>query len=110
MRPLPYLLAFLLSFGSCTSIEVGPPPVDLDYFAPLTADIHLAEALTNEVPAAVRDSMRDVFYDNVLADHGTDRATFEEQMWQFRQEPVWIDSLYTRVGEILARRAAASEL
>ena len=63
----------------------------------------------NEIPILVRDSMREVLYTNVLAEHDLDGGAFDSIMWQVRREPLWIDSLYTRVGDLLARDASLSE-
>lgn len=98
------LLAVVLS--SCTSPDAGPPPVDLEFLAPLVAELQVAEALSTEVPILVRDSMKEEFFDRVLADHHTDRATFDSLTWIIREEPSWIDSLYSKVSVILAKKKA----
>ncbi|NJC25378.1 DUF4296 domain-containing protein [Neolewinella antarctica] len=104
MKFLPTLL-FPVLLCTCASASVGDPPVDLNALAPILTDLQLAESLTNEVPVVLRDSMREVYYDNVLSDHQTTRAEFDSLMWIVRQEPVWVDSLYTQVGEMLSVRA-----
>ena len=98
------LLVGMLS--SCTSPDAGPPPVDLEFLAPLVADLQVAEALSTEVPILVRDSIKEVFFDRVLADHHTDRATFDSLTWIIREEPSWVDSLYGKVSVILAKKKA----
>lgn len=63
----------------------------------------MAEALTGEIPVLVRDSLRNLMYDSVLADHNLDRLTFDSLLWIVRAEPIWVDSLYTKVGELLTK-------
>lgn len=92
------------AFWSCAQNGPGPPPVDLDEMAPLIADLQLAEALTGEVPVMVRDSMRDVYMLSILAEYDLTQEEFDSVMWLVRQEPVWIDSLYSKAGEIVSRR------
>ncbi len=99
------LLLSLAVFTRCTSPDAGPPPVDLDMLAPLMADLQVAEALATEVPVLVRDSMRETYFDRVLADHQTDRATFDSLTWIIREEPSWVDSLYARVTVLLAKES-----
>ena len=98
------LFALLLGTCGCANPMAGPPPTDLDELAPIIADLQLVEALNGEMPVVLRDSLREAYYDKVLADHGTDRATVDSLMWLVRQEPEWMDSLYTQVGEILGRK------
>jgi hypothetical protein len=88
---LTLLLACLLV--SCINSGPGLPPPE-------------AEALASEVPVLIRDSMRQVFYDQTLAGHNLDRVGFDSLLWKVRAEPSWVDSLYSRVGVILAEKEA----
>ncbi|MFT5999595.1 MAG: hypothetical protein ACI81P_002053 [Neolewinella sp.] len=101
-----FALPLLFLMTGCASPDAGPPPVDLDKLAPLVADLQLAEALATEVPVLVRDSIKHVYYYRVLEDHGINQATFDSLTWIVRQEPAWVDSLYTRVGDLLAQLEA----
>ena len=96
------LLAFFL-FAGCANVDPGPPPVDTAQLAQVIAELHLAESLVAEVPVVVRDSVQAVYYESVLADHGYTRAEFDSIMWIIRSQPIWIDSLYTQAGVIVAR-------
>ncbi len=87
----------------CARVDPGPPPVDADKMAQVVADLNLAQALASEVPILVRDSIQALYYDSVLADYGYTRAEFDSLMWIVRQEPVWIDSIFSRAGAIVAR-------
>jgi len=72
-----YLLAFILSLTACTSPGAGECPVDLDMMSPLMTDLHIAEALSNEVPVQVRDSMQKVYFNKVLEDYQLSRTDFD---------------------------------
>jgi len=103
-RFLALTLLFLMT--GCASPDAGPPPVDLDILAPVMADLQLADALSTEIPVLLRDSIKNVYYSRVLEDYDMDQATFDSLTWIIRQEPTWIDSLYTRVGDLLAKLEA----
>lgn len=95
---LPFLL-----LTACASPGPPPAPPETETLAPIVAELQLAEAMATEVPVLIRDSMRQVFFDQTLADHGLDREKFDSLLWIVRAEPVWIDSLYSRVGVLLTR-------
>ncbi|WP_020569251.1 hypothetical protein [Neolewinella persica] len=94
-------LVFLMT--GCTSPNVGPPPVDLDKLAPVMAELQIAEALATEVPVLIRDSIKQVYFNRVLEDYDMNEASFDSLTWLVRQEPIWIDSLYTKIGVLLAK-------
>lgn len=99
-------LVLLLLLSACAPQKVGPPPVDIDRLAALTLDLHLAEAVVTEIPVIVRDSMRDIYLEKTLAEHNYTQIEFDSLTWIIRSEPVWIDSLYQRVGDLLDEKKA----
>lgn len=103
------LFSILVLLTACVQPGVGEPPVDIHELAPVVADLQLAEAISAEIPVLVRDSMRQVYFDRTLAENGLSRAEFDSLLWIVRQEPAWIDSLYTQVGEVLTRRQVGRE-
>lgn len=103
-RLLPLLAILLLT--ACANPGPPPAPPETRSLAPVVAELQLAEAMATEVPVLIRDSMRQVFFDRTLADHNLNREQFDSLLWIVRAEPVWIDSLYSRVGDILSRMDA----
>lgn len=103
------LAILLVVFVACAKPGPGEPPFNLERLAPLIAELQIAEGITNEVPVVVRDSMRQVYYDAVLHEFSTNRTEFDSLLWLVRQEPAWVDSLYTKVGDILSKRQAERE-
>lgn len=102
----PFFISALFLLTTCASPDAGECPVDLVELAPLVADLQLAEALATEIPVPVRDSMREVYFDNILAEYGTDRRAFDSLTWIVRSEPAWVNELYTKVGVVLAKEEA----
>lgn len=102
IRSLPVLL-LLLSLTHCANVDPGPPPVDVERMSRIIAELNLAQSLTGQVPIVVRDSVQAAYFDAVLADYDLTRPEFDSIMWLIRTEPTWIDTLYSRAGEIVAR-------
>lgn len=109
MKRLLAVTVLAVLFWACPQNGPGPPPFDIDQVAPLIAELQLAEALTGEVPVLVRDSMREVYMQSILSEHGLNQEEFDSLMWIVRQEPVWIDSVYSRAGEIISRMQVAEK-
>jgi|GEM_PF-2005518 len=108
-RRLRFPIFLLCALTTCASPDAGECPVDLDELAPLVSDLQLAEAMTSEIPVIIRDSMRAVYFANVLAEYDTDQRTFDSLTWIVRREPAWIDSLFTRVGVLLLKKEVEAE-
>jgi hypothetical protein len=96
------LLVLLAVCCGCAQRDADPPPFDVARVARVVADLHVAQSLINEIPLAVRDSMQAIYYDSTLAQYELTRPEFDSLMFVVRQEPAWVDSVYTRAGEIVA--------
>lgn len=99
----------LLLLVACADPGPGDPPVDLMSLAPVIADLQVGESIVGEVPVLLRDSMRTVYYESILAEHGHTREEFDSLLWIVRREPAWVDSLYSAAGNIIATRIAEDE-
>lgn len=93
----------LLIVAACAKPGPGSPPVDADFLSEVIADLHLAQALSDQVPVVLRDSMETVYFEKVLADYGLTRQEFDSLIWIVRSEPAWIDTIYTRAGVRVSR-------
>lgn len=100
------LLALVL--GSCTPDKIGPPPVDVELLVPVLADLQVAESLMIEVPAPLRDSMREVYYEAVLDDYQLSKERFDSLLLIVRREPEWVSVVYSGVSDELSKREAES--
>lgn len=105
-KSISWIKWFLLALVSCAQAEPGPPPAEVQNLIPVLADLHLLEALVDELPLDLRDSTRATWYDKALADHDLQFAEFDSLMWVLRSEPDWMAEVYTKVQEELAVREA----
>ena len=103
MKLLTAILPTLIVLAGCADVDPGPPPVDTARMARIIAELNISEGLVAEVPVIVRDSMQAVHLEEVLGEHDMTREAFDSILWIIRREPAWIDSVYTRAGEIVAR-------
>lgn len=87
----------------CKPDVLGPAPIDVEKVSLVLTELQIAESLKAEVPSKLRDSMQTVYQDNVLADHGLTRASFDSLMWIVRKEPEWVVEVFTLVNDNLAR-------
>ncbi len=101
---MPLFLPLILA--SCAQEGPGPPPVDVEILAAAVADVLLAEAIASETPVTVRDSMKTVFYVGTLSEHGLDTTSFDSLMEIVRSEAEWVDTVFTRAGDIISQRQA----
>ncbi|MEM7572482.1 MAG: DUF4296 domain-containing protein [Bacteroidota bacterium] len=101
-------LAALWLLVACAEPNAGPTPAEVQKLAPILAELHLLEALINELPLSLRDSMRVEWYQNVLSDQQMTLAELDSLSWLMRSEPEWLESTYREVQEELARRSAES--
>ena len=99
---LLFILCFIFLTG-CTPDVLGPAPVDVEKMSLVLTDLQIAESLKAEVPSKLRDSMQTVYEDNILADHGLNRTSFDSLMWIIRKEPEWVAEVFALVNDNLAR-------
>lgn len=101
-------LAVLGLLAACAEPNAGPTPAEVQKLAPVLAELHLLEALINELPLSLRDSMRAEWYQKVLTDHQMGLTELDSLTWLMRSEPEWMESTYREVQEELAKRSAES--
>lgn len=96
----------VLVLAGCAQAGPGSPPAEVQNLVPVLADLHLLEAMVDELPLDLRDSIRPLWYDRTLADHELQFDEFDSLMWVLRSEPDWTAEIYTKVQEELAVREA----
>ena len=81
-------------------------PVPESELPALLADLHLAEAIIQNSTAATRDSIADLYYQQIFQLHNLDEADFDSTMAILREDPARLEPVYTKVLEILAEKDA----
>lgn len=104
---MPRLIRYLwmlpaVFFLGCRPNDKELPPVDVERLSELVADLHLMEGMSVEIPITLRDSMKAIYTERVLADHDFTAAEFDSLMWIVRSEPIWMESFFEAVSDRLA--------
>ncbi len=105
-KKIPLMLALLIFLG-CYRAPVEPVATDTERnklllseekMLPLLVDVHLAEGLLIGVPqASTKDSLAGIYYGQIFAMHGVERAQFDYTMQRYMQNPEALHALYERV-------------
>ncbi len=94
---LMVLLSFLLT--SCgNNKELTKEEAKL---VDIIADIHLVEASLQRTSSFVRDSMAEVYYDQLAEIHGMKRAVYEAKIEELNNHPKRLELVYIKVIEKL---------
>ena len=81
-------------------------PVPESQLPALLADLHIAEAIIQNANASTRDSIADLYYQQIFMLHELDEADFDSAMAILREDPSRIGPIYTKILEILAEKDA----
>lgn len=103
------ICSFFLSLLACTPASVGEPPFDTEPLSKLIVDLHIMEGLSIEIPVTLRDSMKEVYFNHILEDHGFTEEKFDSLMWIVRSEPIWLENFYRTVSDKVAVLDAESK-
>lgn len=103
-----FLSAFIfLSFFSCEKKpSCGIPE---DQLVLVLADIQLAEAAAQSLVGAVKDSILEVYYEQIISIHGLEREGFELCFEELQGDPQRLSLIYEKVIEELNRQGAQAD-
>lgn len=99
-------LAGLLSLSACGG-KPDAPEFDEKQLISVLIDVHVAEAAAQNLRGRTKDSVLNVYYEQIFQVHGMDRAAFEATMESLREDPVRLEALYSEVMKEMERREAA---
>lgn len=101
--------AFLaLQLSSCGRNQ-DPVAIDEDKLVEVLIDIHIAEAAVQGLRGATKDSMINVYYDQVCEIHEVSREDFETSMEILRNDPKRLEDLYSRIMTEMERQEVESK-
>lgn len=105
--PGSWALALLLLL-SCNKEEPALP-IPEDELVSVLVDVHLAEAALQDAYGAKKDSLAELYYNQIYRLHDIEEEAFNKAIKQLRNEPERVERLYERVLEELSIREAQME-
>ena len=100
-----YLILWLLisSVTACKP-EEKPLPISEEKLIVVLTDVHLAEAGLQNLRGDTRDSIANLYYEQIYAIHGIEKGSFDETMAMLREDPVRLERIYRQVMERLQKQ------
>lgn len=103
----------LLFFLFCAAVSCGQDEdtggIEEDKLIAVLIDVHIAEAAVQALRGETKDSVINVYYDQICTIHGVGRDEFETTMEKYRNEPKRMEALYGRVLEEMERQEVEEE-
>ncbi len=103
------LLGCLALLGLQVSCQPRPVrlPVEEDKLILMLADVHVAEAALQGLLGLTKDSMANVYYDQICSIHGVDRLLLDSALQILQEEPERMEQIYAEVMKEMERLDAA---
>jgi hypothetical protein len=89
------LFISLLSFLSCN--DQAALPLEEDKVVDVIKDIHIAEAAMQNLLDITKDSMGNIYYQQIFTIHQVNKADFDSSMSILRRDPERLGIIYDRV-------------
>lgn len=95
---------FVLLCLSLFACQKAPPEllVPEEKLVAILADAHIAEAAIQNLIKEVKDSLGEVYYQQICEIHEVNKADFEQTMVQLREDPLRLEQIYRKVMEKLS--------
>lgn len=97
------IATFFVIFG-CSPKKNAAQRLSNTELVDLLTELHMAEAAVQHLPATgtIKDSMANLYYNQILEKHQLSREEFEEIMVKIRTEPGTLIKLYDQVIDSLS--------
>ena len=99
----------LIVLTGCVQTAKFDPDFDEEKMINILCDVHLAEAVIQNEPGGIRDSLTEVYYEHIYRIHQTNEEEFLENRKIWFDNPERVDRLYEKILEELSRRESESE-
>lgn len=106
MRNIFLIMMVVIGLGACTSQEEEPPIAE-DKLAKVLVDVHFAEAAMQDVPASVRDSMGQVYYQQIYTIHNITEQELNRSLRIIKDDPGKLEAVYEKVEAELEQQTNA---
>ena len=94
------LLLGVVCLTSCKEKEVMPL-IEEKIMVRLLADLHISEAATQNVDVTLRDSFRQLYYEQIFKIHEIDQTLFEKELTLLKKNPKKLSAYYEQVLKVL---------
>lgn len=103
-----FIIASMLCIGSFTACSSDEPELKIpeDKLVKILVDVHVAEAGFQNLSGEVKDSIANVYYEQIAEMHQIDRVLLDSTIIQVRRDAIKLTSIYDKVLEELARQEA----
>lgn len=107
MRLIPWILtAGLVVLGTGCGGDPEDLPVRGEELVDLLVDVHIAEAAMQDLYGTDKDSMAEVYYQQIFYLHEIDAPAFDTTMAVLRRNPDYTARVYRQVMAVLEQREA----
>ncbi|MFK7979705.1 MAG: DUF4296 domain-containing protein [Saprospiraceae bacterium] len=94
------VFALFVDVSSCTK-EATPYQLTDEKLTNIITDIHISESATQHLSLSLRDSMVQVYLDQILEINEVSKAVFEPEYQQLKRDPKKLQLIYGKVIERL---------
>lgn len=100
MQKQPYIyIALILLLSNCKQNPSIDPAIPEKQLITALLDLHIAEVAVKSLRGTTKDSVLNVYYDQVYEMHGLERKKTEAYLEKLRTDPKYWDALYQKVEE-----------
>ncbi len=91
------ILLLTIFLNSCSKNTVSTPVISEDKLINVLVDIHYAEAATQNVYGAIKDSLLTSYYDEIYQTHHITKEDFQQSIRIVRKDSRKVEKLYEKV-------------
>ena len=102
---------FIFALLGLFACEKKPSPLAISEpeLIPILADVHIAEAALQHLRGELKDSMANVYYEQLYEIHEISEEDFGQTMEALREDPIRLERIYTQVIELISELDAKSK-
>ena len=100
------MLIFLMIFASCIGCHQGKKDIPLSEkdLVRLLVDIHVTEAAIQDLYGPIKDSIGQLYYEQVFHRYNFDHNLFDSTMAILRRDPKYASIVYQRVMQEIDKK------
>lgn len=102
MRNKAFLLSLVFLFLMACKEDSPKLLIPEEKLVEILADAHLAEAAIQNLVKEVKDSLGEVYYQQIYEIHQINKEDFEQTMAMLREDPIRMEKIYRMVMDKLS--------